>query len=115
MCRDTSAATAAPPVTGSEPPSQKSFCTSTTISAVAIAASQKGRRDRGLAVRELQTLPRHADQGQPQPLTALLDGRQVRYRLSSPHQGDLQLAVVLAELRVVVRQGGVGSVDDLLD
>src|SRR3954453_23117539 len=27
------AATAAPPATGSEPPSQKSFCTSTTISA----------------------------------------------------------------------------------
>src|SRR5262245_64428749 len=32
-----SAATCAPPVTGSEPPSQKSFCTSTTISALFMA------------------------------------------------------------------------------
>ena len=32
--RPTSAATWAPPVTGSDPPSQKSFCTSTTMSAV---------------------------------------------------------------------------------
>src|SRR4051812_2025135 len=98
MGREVSAATAAPPATGQEPPSQKSFCTSTTISAVVIAASQEGGRDRRFAVRELQALPRHADQGLPQSFAALLDGRQVGRRLSSPHQGDLQLAIVLAGL-----------------
>jgi hypothetical protein len=42
-CCETCTATAAPPATASEPPSQKSFCTSTTISALAMADLSTGK------------------------------------------------------------------------
>ena len=45
IARRSPAATAAPPATASEPPSQKSFCTSTMISALAIGVSLSGGVD----------------------------------------------------------------------
>src|SRR5688500_12153543 len=99
MCCEMAAATAAPPATASEPPSQKSFCTSTTISALVMSALQIDRRDRGLAARKLEALPRHAHQCGAQPFAALLQRGEVGRGLSSAHQRDLHELVVRAELR----------------
>src|SRR4051795_9606884 len=57
-CTDTSAATFAPPVTASDPPSQKSFCTSTMISAGISEPFEHGG-ECGLPAGELEPLPRH--------------------------------------------------------
>ena len=106
-CAEMAAATAAPPATGSEPPSQKSFCTSTTISALAMvstfrAGTLERGRDRRFALGELQALPRHADQRLAQPLPAVGQRRQVRHDVAAAHQRDLQLPVVLVAVRRVV-------------
>ena len=80
MCAEIAAATAAPPATASEPPSQKSFWTSTTISArMAPPESSRGqhRRDRGLAARQLQALPRHRHQAARRCSRDSLQRRQV--------------------------------------
>src|SRR5687768_3755466 len=97
MWREMASATAAPPATASEPPSQKSFWTSTTINALVMSASQVGRRDRGLAARELQALPRHAHQRRAQAFAVLLQRGDTRIDLSSAHQRDLHQSVVRAE------------------
>src|SRR5688572_11806562 len=98
MCREMAAATAAPPVTASEPPSQKSFCTSTTISALVMSALQVGRRDRGLTARELEALPRNAHQGRAQAFAALLQRGDLVGEPAGAHQRNLHQPVVLAEL-----------------
>src|SRR2546430_1661397 len=73
------AATSAPRVTASEPPSQKSFCTSTMINARTGTASGRGNDgdgDRRVTGGELEALPRDRDQGAAQPLPALREGGQ---------------------------------------
>src|SRR3954454_18314980 len=99
-CFEMPAAAAAPPGRPSEPPSQKSFCTSTTISAVPMVElrSEKQRRDSGLAVRKLEALPRQADQAAAQPLPRVVERRQVRLRAASADQRDLQRPVVRLRL-----------------
>src|SRR6478672_2218314 len=74
------AATAAPPATGSEPPSQKSFWTSVMISA-RISFLEDGR-DGGVALRQLEALPRHRHQRPAQVLARLLQARQALDRLA---------------------------------
>src|SRR3954451_15843675 len=94
---DTPAATAAPPVTGSEPPSQKSFCTSTMMSALATANPLRGRDDGDgygrVAGRELEALPRYRDQALPQVIARLRERRRVD-DLAVRHERPLQQAVV---------------------
>src|SRR5689334_20483813 len=105
MCSDTAAATAAPPATASEPPSQKSFCTSTTISALVTGALlEEGGRDRGLAAGQLQALPRHGDERRPQPFAALGQRGHLVGGLSIAQQGDLEQAVVLADLGLLAER-----------
>src|SRR5262245_31524709 len=100
------AAAAAPPGRPSEPPSQKSFCTSTTISAVPMVGSlQKSRRYRGLAVRELEALPRQAHLRTPQPGARVIQCGQILHRRAISHQGDLQVKVVLPGLRAAAGRG----------
>src|SRR5262245_36704849 len=105
-------ATPTPPVTASEPPSQKSFCTSTMISASLIAgprsaarpvrraaplrswaASDHGHRDGGVARRQLQPFPGYRDQALPQVFPAVHKGRQVGDGFAAPDEGTLQPAV----------------------
>src|SRR5829696_6689715 len=105
MCRETPAATSAPPPTGSDPPSQKSFCTSTTISAVrpampllpSISSVQEYRRDRRLAAGQRESLPRHRDERVAQVVARLLEGRQAVDRGAAAQQRHWQQPVVLAE------------------
>src|SRR4051794_14611265 len=106
------AATAAPPETGSEPPSQKSFCTSTMISARDMWEPLSGRDDRDgngrVAGGELQALPRYRDQALAQVIAGFLQGGQVG-DLAAGHERALQQPVV----HDVVRHA-LGD-DDLLD
>src|SRR5689334_11102593 len=91
------AATAAPPVTASEPPSQKSFWTSTMISARVtgqpLAGRDDGHGDGRVAGRELETLPRYRDQALAQVLARLLQGGD-RDDLARGHERALEQAVV---------------------
>src|SRR6266508_5219545 len=72
------AATSAPPATGSEPPSQKSFWTSTMINARTGTSrgGYDGDGDCRVAGGELEPLPRDRDEGLAQVLAALLQGGQ---------------------------------------
>src|SRR3954465_10201291 len=94
---ETPAATAAPPVTGREPPSQKSFWTSTMISARATTEPLCGWDDGDgygrVAGRELEALPRYRDQALPEVLARLPDGRRVD-DLAVRDEGLLEGAVV---------------------
>src|SRR4029079_806155 len=94
---DTPAATAAPPVTGSEPPSQKSFCTSTMMSALRTANPSGGRDDGDgngrVAGRELEALPRYRDQALPQ-VRPRLGERRAPPDLAVHHERALQQPVV---------------------
>src|SRR4051812_1644342 len=96
------AATAAPPATGSEPPSQKSFWTSTMISARDTGPPLCGRNDGDghgrVAGRQLQTLPRYRDQALPEVLPRIRERRLVD-DLPGGDERPLQQAVV----RLVVR------------
>src|SRR5690242_6464071 len=108
---DTPAATAAPPVTGSEPPSQKSFCTSTMMSARVTANPLCGRDDGDgngrVAGRELEALPRYRDQALPEVFPRLGERRRVEH-LAAGHERALEQPVVR---RVV---GHALGEDDLL-
>src|SRR5690348_11746708 len=94
---DTPAATAAPPVTGSEPPSQKSFCTSTMMSALVTANPLRGRDDGDgngrVAGRELEALPRYRDQALPEVFPGLRECRRVD-DLAAGDERPLQQPVV---------------------
>src|SRR5215212_7993716 len=92
-------ATAAPPATARLPPSQKSFCTSTTISArVMPASSSVHRLQYRLAAGERPGLRR---QGLAHPLVVrpgLGQGRhgaQLAARLPALHEGDDEVAVAV--------------------
>src|SRR5690606_10481609 len=94
------AATAAPPVTGSDPPSQKSFCTSTISNARAIVhppisglgshLDSQGRLTGG----ELEALPGDRDEAGPGMLAGLLEGGQVGHRNAAAQERALQEPVV---------------------
>src|SRR5687768_8342412 len=101
MCRLMAPATAAPPATASEPPSQKSFCTSTTIRAFATVTPSvyEDSAARRLAVRQLQPLPSQADQTALHPLAALLHGGRVGHGLSTTQERNLQGPVVVGHRR----------------
>src|SRR5262245_796501 len=108
------AATLAPPATSSEPPSQKSFCTSAMIRARATVDSsisdqrhvvgtapnrsgcvpgrKDGDRDRGVAGRELQPFPRYGDECGTQVL-ARLGQRHLVHRGAGDHVRALQRPV----------------------
>src|SRR3982750_3532384 len=90
-------ATAAPPVTASEPPSQKSFWTSTMISARAMLQPLSGRNDGDgngrVAGRELQALPRYRDQALTQVIAGILQGGRVDHG-AVDHERALQQPVV---------------------
>src|SRR4051794_34877128 len=99
MCAEIAAATAAPPATARLPPSQKSFCTSTTISArvMALLLAVHGLQYR-LAPRQR---PRLGRQRRPYLLVVRpclrkrLGGAQVTGDGSAPDQGDDEVAVAV--------------------
>src|SRR5947207_12629414 len=96
------AATSAPPATAREPPSQKSFCTSTMISARTGAASGRGddgHRERRVAGGELEALPGNRDQGVAQPLPALLQAGQAGGDGTPDNELLLQQAVARLPVR----------------
>src|SRR5213595_2539543 len=96
------AATSAPPATASEPPSQKSFCTSTMINARTGAASGRGddgHGERRVAGGELETLPGNRDQGVAQPLPALLQAGQAGGDGTPDNELLLQQAVARLPVR----------------
>src|SRR3954468_758487 len=99
MCAVMAAATAAPPETARLPPSQKSFCTSTTTSARVMASPCHSGRH-GLQGRlPTRERPRLLRQRRPYLLVvgACLGqrrvGRRVAGALATPHQRDDQITV----------------------
>src|SRR3954454_5959761 len=87
-----SLATSAPPATGSEPPSQKSFCTSTTISPRFMTRIYRGsvlgwkpRKNRTAPRRVVAVLPRFLQAGSSrQPSTTSQSSRDPQDCLAAP-------------------------------
>ena len=98
----------APPATASEPPSVKSFCTSTTSAASVMSPSTSDGRQGGLAAGQLQALPRDGAQRPAQVVARAASSAgppdRPPTRDPSADQRHLQQPVVLAELRR--RRGG---------
>src|SRR5262245_25361180 len=89
------AATSAPPATASEPPSQKSFWTSTMINARIGALSgggYHGHGDRRIAGGQLEAFPRDGDESVVQVFPALFEGGQVLGRFAADQELPLEQA-----------------------
>src|SRR5256885_1480935 len=90
------AATSAPPATASEPPSQKSFWTSTMINARMASTLRRGddgHRDRRVPGGQLEALPRDGDERVVQPLPALFERGRVLDRGTTDQEVPLEQAV----------------------